>query len=267
MFIDYKTEKRSNQVELKLDFSKSLEPVCSEIIRTIRQYGLIEQGEKIAIAVSGGKDSIVLLFLLWYINKYSYQHFELVAMHVRTADYDTTLISRMCVSLGIDYYELKINMERITAEKSICYSCSRFKRVAMWEKMSELGISKLALGHHANDVAETFFMNLLEHSRIESLKPKVVYRKYALTVIRPMISILEEKIVRIFEERELQILDYQCPFEEDNIRNDFRIKLKEMSQLFNSHDLIKRVVKALRDNNPNDCWILDDTSNSYQLEK
>ncbi|MBN2829354.1 MAG: tRNA 2-thiocytidine biosynthesis protein TtcA [Candidatus Cloacimonetes bacterium] len=245
-------------MELRRDFSKALEPVCSEIIRTIREYGLIEHNERIGVAVSGGKDSVGLLYLLWYINKYSYQKFEIVAMHVRTAEYDTAPLSEMCRLLEIEYFDLKINMERITAEKSICYSCSRFKRVAMWEKMEELGITKLAMGHHAGDAVETFFMNLFEHSRIESIRPKVVYEKYPLIVIRPMITLSEDKIVKIFRDRDLPMLSYKCPFDEENIRSKFRINVKDMSSLFGIPGIQARVIKALKQNDPKDCWINDE---------
>ena len=245
-------------MNLRLDFIKAQEPMCSEIIRTINQYGLIEDGEKVAVAVSGGKDSMVLLYLLWYLNKYSYLNYQVVAMHVKTADYDTAPVADICRQLGIEYFDLKINMERIKSSKSLCYSCSRFKRVAMWEKMEELGITKLALGHHANDAIETFFMNLFEHSKIESIRPKVIYNKYPLVIIRPILTLPEEKIIKIFTSMKLPLIDYVCPHEEKNIRSEFRKKIGQMGELFDSKDMLSRMIKALKQNNPEDCWVNDE---------
>ena len=90
-----------------LTFDKSIKRVVSRIIRTIRKYKLIEENETVAVALSGGKDSATMLFLLWYISKYSYLNYKLIGLHVRTGDYDTTPITEMCNMLGIESKILK----------------------------------------------------------------------------------------------------------------------------------------------------------------
>ncbi len=236
------------------EYRKSLEPISSEIIRAIRKYELIDNNETIAVAVSGGKDSLILLYLLWYVNKYSYLNYSVIALHVRTDKYDTGIISDYCSALGIEYRELSINMERSISEKSVCYSCSRFKRVAMWEYMENHGIQKMALGHHAGDLTETFVMNLMEHSRIETLRPVVKYDKYPLKVIRPMLTIGERAIQNIFTNLELSILDYKCPYEENNIRDEYRQKVKSLDKIFGENRIEFRLVNALKKNNVRYTW-------------
>ncbi len=237
------------QVRIIKEFQKSFEPIVAEIIRTIRHYNLINDHETIALALSGGKDSTTLLYLLWYINKYSYLNFNLVALHVRTDDYNTDSMRVLCDELGVEYVDLKIDMERSLAnKKGVCYSCSRFKRLAMWEFMQERSIKRVVFGHHAGDVVETFLMNLLEHNRIDGLKPKLRYEKYPLIVIRPMLTVSEKDIIKVYNTLKLPLLSYECPYESSNIRDTYRDKKTLLDELFGKDELQYRLIKALKNN-------------------
>lgn len=228
-----------------LNFDKSIKPMISRIIRTIRKYKLIEENETIAVALSGGKDSATLLFLLWYINKYSHLNFKLIGLHVKTGDYDLTAITDVCEKLDIESVILKIDMEQVINYPHICYSCSRIKRYAMWEEINRRGIRKIAYGHHADDAVDTFFMNLFIHQNIESFPPILTYDKLDLAVIRPLIFIRENWILHQFKKKNLTKTDYLCPYEETNIREDFREKVEKLQEVFPEYRVEENVLKAL----------------------
>lgn len=228
-----------------LKFDKSIKRVVSRIIRTIRKYKLIEENETVAVALSGGKDSTVLLFILWYINKYSYLNFNLIGLHVKTGEYDISAITEMCTLLGIESVTLKIDMEQVINYPHICYSCSRIKRQAMWEEINRRGIKKIAYGHHSDDAVDTFFMNLLLHQNIESFPPILDYIKLDLAVIRPLIFVREDWILKLFKKKDLTKITYDCPYEETNIRQDFRQKVEKLQEIFPEYRVEENVMKAL----------------------
>lgn len=228
-----------------LNFDKSIKLMISRIIRTIRKYRLIAENETLAVAMSGGKDSAVLLFILWYLNKYSYLKFKLIALHVCTGDYDLSPIKDLCEALEIESVFLKIDMEQVANHPYICYSCSRIKRYAMWEEINRRNIKTIAYGHHADDAVDTFFMNLIIHQNIETFPPIMNYRKLNLAIIRPLIFVQEEWIADLFEKKNLTKITYQCPYEETNIRMDFRHKIEKIQAIFPEYRLKENVIKAL----------------------
>ncbi len=228
-----------------LIFDKSIKRVISRIIRTIRKYKLIDDNEKVAVALSGGKDSAILLYILWYINQYSYLNFDLIGLHVRTSDYDASPIKNLCDMLGIELVILNIDMEQVINYPHICYSCARIKRQAMWEEITRRGIRKIAYGHHADDAIDTFFMNLILHQNIESFPPILEYLKLDLAVIRPLIFVNESWILKLFQRKDLTKLDYVCPYEERNIRENFREKVEKLQDVFPEYRLEENVIKAL----------------------
>lgn len=228
-------------------FDKSIKTKISLLIRTIRKYKLIEQNETIAVALSGGKDSVTMLWLLWYINKYSYLNYNIIALHVKTSSYDTTLMEDFCSKLGVNFKLLEIDLTRAKRDNKICYSCARFKRQAMWKEMDSLGIKKIAYGHHADDLVDTYLMNLMIHSKIESFPPKLDYRQLNLTVIRPLIFIRENWIKRQFTKRNLPKLSYVCPHEKLNVRDDFREKSLALENLYANYSVKDNITKALEE--------------------
>jgi len=248
-----------------LTYDKSIKRVVSRIIRTIRKYKLIEENETVAVALSGGKDSAALLFILWYINKYSYLNFNLIGLHVQTGDYDTKPISNLCNMLGLESKILKIDMKQVINYPNICYSCARIKRYAMWEEINRRGIKKIAYGHHADDAVDTFFMNLIIHKNIESFPPILDYQKMGLAVIRPLIFVEEKWISNLFIKKNLTKIAYDCPYEETNIRQDFRGKVEKLQVVFSEYRVEENVIKALE--KQYDLLLADQIDNSIKVLK
>ncbi len=246
-------------------FDKSIKRTVSRIIRTIRKYKLIQDNETIAVALSGGKDSATLAYLLWYISKYSYLNFKLIGIHVKTADYDITPIKDLCSLLDIEAVFLNIDMEQVINYPHICYSCARIKRQAMWEEINRRGIRKIAYGHHADDAIDTFFMNLIIHQNIESFPPILEYHKLDLAVIRPLIFVNESWILNVFKRKSLTKLTYKCPYEEQNIREDFRAKVEKLQEIFPAYRLEENVIKALEKHY--DFLLKDKLDNSIKVFK
>ncbi len=234
-------------MENKIDitFDKSIKRIISKTIRTIRKYNLISDNETIAVALSGGKDSATLLFLLWYISKYSYLNFKLVGFHVKTGKYDVSPIANLCKSLEVELKVLTIDMKRVVEHKNICYSCARIKRYAMWEELDRRNIRTIAYGHHADDAVDTFFMNLIIHSNLEVFPPILQYEKVNLSVIRPLIFLEEKTISNIFNKKRLAIVDYKCPYEDKNLRMGFRERVEKLQDLFPEYRVEASIIKAL----------------------
>jgi len=168
----------------------------NDVLRAIRKYELINENEKIAVALSGGKDSTTLLYILAYLKKFSNLSFSLSAAHIKIADYNTSKLRDFCRDLNVSYYEEKLNSD---IENTIenCYICSRLKRGALSSLLSKYEIFKVAYGHHATDIAETFLMNIVENKKLAALTPKVEISESPMMIIRPMIYLEEDKISQI----------------------------------------------------------------------
>ena len=204
---------------LKLKFNKNHNKwFLSKITSLIRQYNLISKGEKIGLALSGGVDSITLLYVLAYLQKFSSMDFSLVATHIKTADYNTEIMKKFCSNLDIEYREF--TLPALSKQNNMCYYCSKGKRMILKKEFADLGIQKVIFAHNKDDVAETFFMNLVLHKRIETIKP--ISSSADFTVIRPMLDLDKKTILWLHKYFDLPILDYECPHQTINKRQLFR---------------------------------------------
>lgn len=216
----------------------------NDVLRAIRKYDLICEEESIAVALSGGKDSSTLLYILSYLRKYSDLSFSLSAAHIRIADYDTSQLKNFCRKLNIEYYEDTLNSgNRATIEN--CYICSRLKRGALSNLLAKHGIYKVAYGHHATDVAETFLMNIVKNAKIAALTPKVEVGGSPLLIIRPMIYLEEKRVKKIHSYFALPVFDLPCPYKEETQRDIYREIISSIDSRNPNVSFVKRVVDAL----------------------
>lgn len=242
-------------MKINKDFDKNFgQWFVNDVLHAIKSYKMLHPNDQICVALSGGKDSITLLYILWFINQYSWLKFQLSALHVKTAEYDTSLLKELCNELSVPYFETQLFLTEKTLSKDTCYICSRLKRGAMNRFLEEKEIQIAAYGHHADDAAETFFMNIIKHKRLGSFSPKVDFEKYYINIIRPMIYLEEITIAALHKKIGLPVLDYKCPYTDHNIRSEFKANLQKMQQVFDTKHFSRIVVESLENIDWKNVW-------------
>lgn len=185
----------------------------------MERYEMIEPGDRVAVGVSGGKDSLVLLCALAHLRDYYPVPFSVTAI---TADpcfggseTDYSAVEELCRSLGVDYLLRRTRLGTIIFEErrepNPCSLCARMRRGILHGMAQQAGCNVLALGHHADDAAQTFLMNLLYGGRIGSFSPKSYLTRRNLTLIRPMIFCGEAEIASAARRNGLPVVKSACP--------------------------------------------------------
>ena len=242
-------------MEIDKSFNKNYgQWFVNDVLHAIKTYKMFQPNDKVCVALSGGKDSITLLYILWFINQYSWLKFQLSALHVKTAEYDTSVLEELCRNLGVPYFETQLYLTEKTLSKDTCYICSRLKRGAMSKFLQEKEISIVAYGHHADDAAETFFMNMIKHKRLGSFSPKVDFEKYYIDIVRPMIYLEEDLITVLHKKASLPILSYECPYADENIRREFKEHVQKMRRIFGARHFSRIVVESLENIDWKNVW-------------
>ncbi len=206
------------------------------IRKAVYDYKMIEEGDRIAVGVSGGKDSLLLLLALKHLQSYYPKHFELEAITVELGfeGMDFTPVKALCAELAIPYTCLKTDIKEIVfdvrKEENPCSLCAKMRRGALNDAIREMGISKLALGHHFDDAVETFMMNLLFEGRLGCFRPVTFLDRSGVTQIRPMIYAGEGKIANLAEKLELPVLENPCPMDKTSKRHEIKDMLKTMRE-------------------------------------
>ena len=201
-----------------------------KFIRAINNYDLIQEGDKVAIAISGGKDSLLLAKLFQELHKHSKFRFdvEYIAMdpgyNNSVSDYLKDLLSYLNIPAVIyksDVFEVADFLDK---EKP-CYMCARMRRGSLYAKAQELGCNKLALGHHFDDVIETIMLNVLCSGNYKTMMPKLKAQNFkGMELIRPMYLIDEEDIIKFSRNAGIQALNCSCRIAEKNDGKRLEIK-------------------------------------------
>ena len=186
--------------------------------KAIGDFGLIEQGDRIAVAVSGGKDSYTLLLILEDLRRRAPVSFELVAVNIDSGypGYRTDVIESFFQSHGFAYHMVPSEHYEIIKEKrrpgsSYCAICSRLKRGALYEAAKTLGCNKLALGHHQDDFIETLLLNQFFVGSLKSMSASMLADNGIITVIRPLVYLAEDEIIAFSRQAELPVVCCCCP--------------------------------------------------------
>jgi tRNA 2-thiocytidine biosynthesis protein TtcA len=238
-----------------LSFNKNYKKwFLTSLLMAEKKYEMIQTGEEVCVALSGGKDSITLLFMLRLLQLYSHLRFELSALHIKTADYNTDILSRFCTDIGIDYFEESLEVRKTLPDPESCYICARLKRGAMSNNLEKRSIKKIAYGHHADDVAETLFMNMIQTKKLGSFSPRVSIEQGEMVIIRPMIYLEEKDIRRVHSHFNLPLLDYSCPNESKNLRTVFKKGVLELNSLFQTDHISKKIVDSLENLDTSNLW-------------
>ena len=195
--------------------------------RCIDDYHMIGEGDRIAVGVSGGKDSLTLLAVLAALREYYPKHFELEAVTVDMGlGMDFSPVAAYCEKLGVPYFckhtEIGPIIFDYRKEKNPCSMCAKMRRGAINDVLLERGFNKVALGHHFDDAVETFLMSLVYEGRISCFEPVTYLSRTGITQIRPMLYIGEQAVEHFAERMELPVVHNVCPADKHTKRQEVK---------------------------------------------
>ena len=221
---------------------ENIKRVLSYVRRGVDDYEMIEEGDKIAVGVSAGKDSLTLLCAMAELRRFYPKKFELCAITIDMGfeGTDFSPIKELCEQLDVEYHIVPTQISKVIfdvrKEKNPCSLCAKMRRGALYGYAREIGFNKVALGHHFDDVVETFMLNLFFEGRLGCFQPVTYLSNTQITLIRPMLY-MPEKDVRYFASKaELPVVKSSCPADGNTER-------EEMKQLLAS---LERQNKGLR---------------------
>ena len=215
-----------------------MKKVLGCIRRACEDFHLIEDGDIVAVGVSGGKDSLLLLYALSLYRKFAPQRFEVkgLTLTMGLEPFDTSKVAALCEKLGVEYIVRPTEIGRIIFEerheKNPCSLCAKMRRGALNDLAKECGCNKVALGHHRDDALETLLLCLLHEGRIHAFHPKSYLSKADLTVIRPMVYLPEKHIIHVAREMQLPIIPSPCPANGATEREEMKYLLDSLCKLY-----------------------------------
>ena len=217
--------------------------------RCVDDYDMIAEGDRIAVGVSGGKDSLVLLVLLAGLREYFTKSFELEAITIDMGlGMDYSAVENLCREINVPYTIVKTEIAPIIfehrKEKNPCSLCAKMRRGALNQAILERGFNKLALGHHCDDAVETFLMSLLFEGRISCFQPVTNLDRTGIIQIRPMLYIHEKTVDNFAVRRGLPVIENRCPVDKETKREEVKQLIFQLSQTY--PDLKERIFGAMQ---------------------
>lgn len=202
--------------------------MLSRVRRAVDDYGMIQEGDRIAVGVSGGKDSLTLLCVLAALRRFYTKRFELtaVSLHMGYNGMSFDKVKELCKELEIPYVVKDTDIAEVIfdvrKEKNPCSLCAKMRRGGVNDLAVELGCNKVALGHHNEDVLETFFLSLFFEGRLNCFSPMTYLSRRDIHVIRPMIYVPEGDIKGFARRQNLPIVHNPCPMDGVSKRQDMK---------------------------------------------
>lgn len=194
-----------------------LQQLYSPVRRAIDDYQMIQEGDRIAIGISGGKDSLTLLYALAGLRRFYPKRFELIAVSVDLGyeGFDLTPIKKLCEDLQVEYHIIHTEIAKIIfedrKEASPCALCAKMRKGALNDAVKQLGCNKVAYAHHLDDLVETMFLSMIYEGRFYSFSPVTFLDKTEITVIRPLMYVLEADVIGFQNKYELPVVKNPCP--------------------------------------------------------
>ena len=215
---------------------ENIKRVLSYVRRALDDYNMIEDGDRIAVGVSAGKDSLTLLCAMAEIRRFYPQKFELVAVTVDMGfdGDDFEPIAKFCRELEVEYKIVPTQISKIIfdvrKEKNPCSLCAKMRRGALYGYAKEIGCNKVALGHHFDDVVETFMLNLFFEGRLGCFQPVTYLSNTDITLIRPMLYMPEKDVKYFASKTELPIIKSPCPADGNTEREEMKKLLASLER-------------------------------------
>lgn len=208
-----------------------MQRILSYMRKAIEEYNMIEKNDKIAICLSGGKDSITLLHAFKALQRFYPKKFELIAISINPGFefFDTTLLQNLCDNLEIPLFIEKTHAKEIVfdirKEKNPCSLCANLRRGAINSVAVREGCNKIALGHNQDDVLETFLLNLFYTGSIGTFSPVSHMDRTGITLIRPLVYTPEKETKRFVKKTNLTVMPKVCPMDGTSKREDMRLMI------------------------------------------
>lgn len=222
--------------------------IWNPFISAVKRYELIQENDKIAVCISGGKDSMLLAKLMQHLQKYSEVKFDLVYL-VMDPGYNAENRKKIednarLLNIPIQVFESDIFAVANSTEKSPCYLCARMRRGFLYAKAQELGCNKIALGHHFSDVIETTLIGMFYGSQIQGMMPKLHSTNFkGMELIRPMYCVHEDSIKAWCRYNNLEFIQCACRFTEEYTKTDNENGLSKRQE-------VKELLRELRKTSP-----------------
>ena len=205
--------------------------------RGVDDYNMIEEGDKIAVGISGGKDSLALLCSLAYLRRFYPKKFELIAITIDMGfegGMDFTPVKKLCEKLDVPYHIIPTEISKIIfdvrKETNPCSLCAKMRRGALHNAAKELGCTTVALGHHFDDVVETFMLNLFFEGRLGCFSPVTYLSRVDLRVIRPLLYMPEKDVVEFAKKNFLPVVESKCPADKATEREEMKTLLRTLER-------------------------------------
>lgn len=232
--------------------------ILGNMRRTIQENDMILDNDRVAVGLSGGKDSMTLLFMLKNFQRFSPIKYDLEAILIDLGfeTLDITATENFCNDLGIKLHIEKTNIARVVFEarneKNPCSLCANMRRGALATVMKRENLNVLALGHHNDDAIETLFMNLLYAGKINTFEKKAYLSRSDIHVVRPLINVSESEITSAVRRLEIPVTKSPCPMDKNTTREKTKKMLDEIySNIPNSR---KSIINAMKNKDQFKLW-------------
>ena len=229
-----------------------MQKIMGYVRRAVQEFGLIDEGDKIAVGISGGKDSLVLLSALAGMRRFEAFSYDIVAVTIDPGfngvpnNYDA--VARLCDRLQVPFSLVHTQIGEIVfdirKEPNPCSLCANMRRGALHDAAKAAGCNKLALGHHNDDVIETFMLNLTKEGRIGCFSPKTHLDRKDITVIRPLVFAPESQVSAACKRNDLEVVKSVCPADKTTVRQQTKEFLADMER--RDKGVKQRLFSALR---------------------
>ncbi len=215
-----------------------MQHILALVRRCVDDYHMIAEGDTIAVGVSGGKDSVLLLAALAHLRRFYPKRFNLVAITIDSGvpGMDFSPIQQLCAELDVPYHIVLVPTYEIVflsrKEKNPCSLCAKMRRGALSTELNRLGIQKIALGHHYDDAVETLMMNLLMEGRIGCFQPVTYLDRTNVTQLRPLLYVEEREVRNTVNRLGLPIIANPCPANGSTKREEVKELLVELEKRY-----------------------------------
>lgn len=218
--------------------------------KAIDDYQMIEEGDKIAVALSGGKDSISLLYALKNLQLFYPKHFDFIAITINPGfdNFDDNLLKKVCQDIDVELKIVKSDIKQIVfderKEKNPCSLCANLRRGMLNSIAKENGCNKTALGHNEDDVLETFLMNMIYAGNISVFSPVAYMDRSQMTLIRPLIYVSEKMTRSFVKKAEIPIMPKVCPMD-GNSKREYALELLKQLE-YNNKNIRANLIGAIK---------------------